>query len=836
MPQSKFFIFNILCLLAAPLAFAQDSLSTEEINRRLQGASVFTPRYIENHGNIINTEVEEFPEIQTTQTINIYASGQVEVIQVLDIYEWEQGLDYNADGDLLDRVKRRRVLIDQSLYKEHIQILSESGTVLRDFGERVTTATRRIQMPQGIPNFLRFSGATDAVRVHISTAETSGQYYVKIEKLDPSIKLIVWKRTYDPENSDPRERIKGEELSPDYFEEAPLIRTSNNTITYAIYATRDLYQKPFREHPNFHIRYDSINSANPILMKANLDKVLDILKRANLSSFLSNFKKTRIVYNPYQAGSRYEGTIILGGGHRYASRPLIHEAAHSYHDNQISNGDYTKIEALYDSLPSKDTDVPYGDEKNSYWRINANEFFAETLTTYIYIKANENPDWAIRQVDSTFYNNVMVPYFEKLFGVCAGSCPDSTPDFAQAIELNPQGYAGGSISRRIEAGLQSRTDIDIFQIEVPFGGILTAATIGDPDTISRLYREQAEGEPLLVATGTDRGYLGYAVKPGIYYVEVAARQTFGDYNLQVHYSPAALGVPGAGSPQSGVGVLSGWACDIATVEFVVESEGKAPRTFEAGYGTSRADTASVCGADTTDTGFGLLFNWNLLGNGQHTVKVVLDGVEFAKREVTVTTLGREFRTDLEATTEVANFPRAGESITLEWEQGLQNFVIAGEERARGGAQLVPLEARLGVPAAGSFQSGIGIISGWACEADTVEIVFESHETGDSSTFEASYGTERRDTADICGDTDNGFGLLFNWNLLGPGVHTVRAFADGVEFAYSVVTVAMPSRESFLRGVRGSHEVKDFPKPGQTTTLEWQQGRQNFIITGVEPEE
>ncbi len=833
MPQSTFFstCFFVLCL-AAPSAFAQDSLS--------QGTSVFTPRYIENHGNIIQTE--EHSQGNAHITVNTYASGQVELIAVGDIYEGDQGLDYNNDGDLSDHVRKHRVLIDQDLYTEHIQMLSENGTVLRDFGERITTATRRIQMPQGVPNFLRLSGAIDSLKVHLAPTDTAGEYYVKIEKLDPAIQFIVWKRTYDPENSDPAEQIKREELSPDYFEEASLIQTSS-TVTYAIYATRDLYQKPFGEHPNFHLRYDALNNANPILLKANLDRTRDILRRANLSPFLSNFNNTRIVYNPFRLTSSYHyglNTITLGRRQRYSSYPLIHEAAHSYHHNKLENGyDNATIKALYDSLPNKDRSIPYGDEKSSYWRTNVEEFFAETLTTYIYIKVNENPDWAIKQVDSTFYNNVMVPYFDKLFGVCGGNCPDSTRDFAQAIELNPQGYAGGSISRRIEAELTYRGidlfDIDLFQIKVPFGGILTASVTGDPDTISRLYREQAEGEPLLVATATSRGHLGHAVKPGIYYVEIVAagRGFSGEYNLQVDYSPAALGVPGPNSPQSGVGVLSGWACDIATVEFVFESEGREPQTFEAGYGTRRTDTASVCGADTIDTGYGLLFNWNYLGDGQHTVTVILDGVEFAKRTVTVTTLGREFRTDLEATTEVADFPRAGESVTLEWEPGLQNFVIAGEERTEGGAQLMPAEARLGVPAAGSFQSGIGIISGWACEADTVEIMFESHDTGDSQTYEASYGTERTDTLDVCGDTDNGFGLLFNWNLLGSGVHTVRAFADGVEFAHSVVTVTMPSTQEFLEGVQGSHQVEDFPEPGQTTMLEWQQGRQNFIITGVE---
>ena len=234
MPKSTFFsaCFFALCL-AAPLALAQET-------------SVFTPRYIENHGNIIQTE--EYSQGKAHITINTYASGQVEAIEVRDIYEGDQSLDYNNDGDLSDHVKRRRVIIDQSLYKEHVQILSESGTVLRDFGERVTTATRRIQMPQGMPNFLRFSGAIEDIRVHIAPTDTAGEYYVKLEKLDPSIKLIVWKRTYDPENNDPAEQIKREELSPDYFEEASLIQTSK-TVTYAVYATRDLYQKPFGEYP-----------------------------------------------------------------------------------------------------------------------------------------------------------------------------------------------------------------------------------------------------------------------------------------------------------------------------------------------------------------------------------------------------------------------------------------------------------------------------------------------------------------------------------------------------------------------------------------------------------
>ena len=127
--------------------------------------------------------------------------------------------------------------------------------------------------------------------------------------------------------------------------------------------------------------------------------------------------------------------------------------------------------------------------------------------------------------------------------------------------------------------------------------------------------------------------------------------------------------------------------------------------------------------------------------------------------------------------------------------------------APSGAQLPPEQAWLENHAPGSFQSGIGAISGWVREADTVEIVFEPDSTDATLTFESGSGTERLDTPDRCGDTASGFGLLFNWNLLGEGSHTVRAYADGEEFA---------------RGLRRTHEIADFPTAGQTTTVEWQE--------------
>ena len=304
--------------------------------------------------------------------------------------------------------------------------------------------------------------------------------------------------------------------------------------------------------------------------------------------------------------------------------------------------------------------------------------------------------------------------------------------------------------------------------------------------------------------------------------------------------------PGADSFQSGIGVISGWVCEAESVEIEIETERGETERHEAAYGTARGDTARradgtrLCG--DTDNGFGLLFNWNLLGDGEHTVVALVDGEELGRAGVTVTTLGAEFLRDVEGECVVEDFPHLGETVTLEWQQNTQNFVIArgarpvGESRA-GVADVGYLEN----PGPNSFQSGIGLISGWVCEAEAVVIEIET--AGSEVTrLVAAYGTARGDTARradgtrLCGDVDNGFGVLFNWNRLGEGEHEVVALVDGAELGRATVrvtTVGVGAEEEFLRDVEGECVVEDFPHLGETVTLEWQQNNQNFAITEVE---
>ena len=271
-------------------------------------------------------------------------------------------------------------------------------------------------------------------------------------------------------------------------------------------------------------------------------------------------------------------------------------------------------------------------------------------------------------------------------------------------------------------------------------------------------------------------------------------------------------------------MLSGWVCAAETV--TLELDGVA---HVAAYGTERGDTQGECG--DTDNGFGLLFNWNLVGAGEHEVVAYVDDIELGRATVTVTTLGAEFLRDVAGSCPVEDFPMVGETVTLVWQQNSQNFVIAEGSPPAGATtgRTSALTGYLENPGPNSFQSGVGVLSGWVCEAEEVVIAI-----GTLAPQVAAYGTERLDTQDACGDTDNGFGLLFNWNLLGDGEHEVVAYVDDEELGRATVQVTTLGQE-FLRGAEGECVVPDFPMPGETVTLAWQQNQQNFVIVSHDPD-
>ena len=139
--------------------------------------------------------------------------------------------------------------------------------------------------------------------------------------------------------------------------------------------------------------------------------------------------------------------------------------------------------------------------------------------------------------------------------------------------------------------------------------------------------------------------------------------------------------PGAGSSQSGIGVISGWVCEAETIGIEIETEGEAVEQQGVAYGTERVDTQAACG--DTANGFGVLFNWNRLGEGEHTVVVVVDEEELGRATFTVTTLGEEFVRGVTGETLALDFPEEGTDVRLVWQEGLQNFVIVADAAGAG---------------------------------------------------------------------------------------------------------------------------------------------------------
>ena len=100
------------------------------------------------------------------------------------------------------------------------------------------------------------------------------------------------------------------------------------------------------------------------------------------------------------------------------------------------------------------------------------------------------------------------------------------------------------------------------------------------------------------------------------------------------------------------------------------------------------------------------------------------------------------------------------------------------------------------PAEGSTQSGIGLVRGWSCLGGQLEVQFsEADGTAIGEPFSLAHGTPRESAVeDLCGDTNNGFAMQINWNILGTGQKTMTLLVNGEELAtrnFSVVDPDMP---------------------------------------------
>lgn len=141
------------------------------------------------------------------------------------------------------------------------------------------------------------------------------------------------------------------------------------------------------------------------------------------------------------------------------------------------------------------------------------------------------------------------------------------------------------------------------------------------------------------------------------------------------FAQSVLEIPHINSVQNGIGLLSGWKCTATKLTATFNNSEPLPVL----YGSPRGDTSSVCGH--SNTGFALLMNWNLLGDGRHTVRVFDDGVEFATATFTVITPGVEVLRQGAASVTISDFPRTGEKTTLQWQESTQSFVMVAKHAA-----------------------------------------------------------------------------------------------------------------------------------------------------------
>jgi hypothetical protein len=133
----------------------------------------------------------------------------------------------------------------------------------------------------------------------------------------------------------------------------------------------------------------------------------------------------------------------------------------------------------------------------------------------------------------------------------------------------------------------------------------------------------------------------------------------------------ALENPQPNGVESGIGVISGWHCTARNIEIRVDGVSLG----QAGAGTGRGDTQGVCGR--SDTGFSLLLNYNVLGQGTHRIEALANGSVFGAATFSVGTLGSEFLTGLSRPISIGDFPTRGLTTNMRWAQSKQNFVIEG---------------------------------------------------------------------------------------------------------------------------------------------------------------
>ena len=128
-------------------------------------------------------------------------------------------------------------------------------------------------------------------------------------------------------------------------------------------------------------------------------------------------------------------------------------------------------------------------------------------------------------------------------------------------------------------------------------------------------------------------------------------------------------LPANNGRASGIGAVAGWKCQAGQVTIRFDGGEALP----AAYGIARADTQGSCG--DRNNGWVMQFNYSLLGDGSHVARVYDNGTQFAESRFTVMTFGVPFLRGVSGAYILENFPSAGTSARVEWDQASQGFVV-----------------------------------------------------------------------------------------------------------------------------------------------------------------
>ena len=420
--------------------------------------------------------------------------------------------------------------------------------------------------------------------------------------------------------------------------------------------------------------------------------------------------------------------------------------------------------------------------------------------------------------------------------IVRGQGRDERGDYSLVVEFKSATdvtYPGSSPDNSIE----ERRDADYFFIKVPttpspIYGFMTVDTTGNTNTKGTLFGMNGE-----IASDSDTGAdsnfrMRVPVSPGNYVVKVEGQSSTTTTPTGEMYTVNVFA-----DPADNTEIPSSTSC-AANCNIVAAAQGSPLNTYDFFLNITTAGTLQVKTTGSTDT-IGTLYGmdgqqiaWDD-DSGDNTNFMITEYVEAGQYIVTVEGQTRDTVGTYEL---VVNFV---EGASIAGPVGpVDPMVCEDPEPLRTDAR-----GNLGNPPDGGFRSGVGLISGWVCAANEVEVVITSNDRQGSpqETLNVAYGTSRADTVGRCrhSSPNTGFGMTYNFNHLREGEYTIQALADDEEIGepqtFNVVhltTFAIGDDDRFLReeSLRGTEcRVNDFPALGEDTILEWEESTQNFTI-------